>query len=86
MARKPTGCGCPRTSPARLGPLAHRLHLVRAGDRGGSQETRRHRRSFRCLNTDGSLDFHFGPERPAAPGGNWIETVPGIGYCLMFRF
>ncbi len=36
-------------------------------------------------NDDGSVDFRFGPTE----GGderNWIETVPGRGFYVMFRF
>jgi hypothetical protein len=37
-------------------------------------------------NSDGSLDLYFGPQLPTAvPASNWIETVPGSGYYVMFR-
>lgn len=36
-------------------------------------------------NTDGSIDFSFGPETPAGQETNWIETVRGKGYYPMFR-
>ena len=36
-------------------------------------------------NTDGSFDMHFGPTAPAGQESNWIETVPGRGFYVMFR-
>lgn len=35
--------------------------------------------------TDGTIEFHFGPERPAAKQGQWIQTEPGKGFFLLFR-
>ena len=37
------------------------------------------------INTDGSVDFDFGPEAPVGQETNWIETVPGKGYYPMLR-
>jgi len=37
------------------------------------------------INDDGSIDILFGPEKLAGQG-NWIQTVPGKGFFLMFRF
>ncbi|WP_163620887.1 DUF1254 domain-containing protein [Microbacterium sp. B35-30] len=37
-------------------------------------------------NADGSIDFIFGPQKPAAVDANWIETVPGRGFYPMVRF
>jgi len=37
-------------------------------------------------NTDGSIDFHFGPENTGGEESNWIQTVPGSGFYPMFRF
>jgi hypothetical protein len=37
-------------------------------------------------NTDGSIDFYFGPQKPVTAGSNWLETVPGSGFYPMFRF
>jgi hypothetical protein len=36
-------------------------------------------------NADGSFDMHFGPTAPAGQESNWIETVPGRGFYVMFR-
>jgi hypothetical protein len=36
-------------------------------------------------NADGSFDMAFGPAAPAGQESNWIETVPGRGYYVMFR-
>jgi hypothetical protein len=36
-------------------------------------------------NDDGSVDLHFGPEPPAEAEGNWIRTVPGKGWFMIFR-
>ena len=36
-------------------------------------------------NADGSFDMYFGPAAPAGQESNWIETVPGRGFYLMFR-
>lgn len=37
-------------------------------------------------NADGSATIYFGPKAPAGQEGNWIQTVPGKGFYLMFRF
>ena len=29
--------------------------------------------------------MHFGPTAPAGEESNWVETVPGRGFYLMFR-
>ncbi|WP_367345969.1 DUF1254 domain-containing protein [Stenotrophomonas bentonitica] len=36
------------------------------------------------LNDDGSADLYFAPARPAG-GDNWIQTVPGKSWFLIFR-
>jgi hypothetical protein len=36
-------------------------------------------------NADGSFDMYFGPTAPSGQESNWIETVPGRGFYLMFR-
>jgi len=36
-------------------------------------------------NEDGSLDLYFGPETAGHPETNWIQTVPGRGFYVMFR-
>jgi hypothetical protein len=35
---------------------------------------------------DGSTTIYFGPTKPAARDGNWIQTVPGIGWFMLLRF
>ena len=41
-----------------------------------------------AANADGSIDITFGPEEPAgaAAAKNWIQTVPGKGWFMLFRF
>ncbi len=36
-------------------------------------------------NEDGSYDVYFSPEAPAGKEGNWIQTVPGKGWNMLFR-
>jgi len=36
-------------------------------------------------NTDGSFDIYFGPETPAGQESNWIQTIPGKAFWLLFR-
>lgn len=36
-------------------------------------------------NEDGSFDVYFGPEAPAGQENNWLQTVPGKGYNIIFR-
>jgi hypothetical protein len=38
------------------------------------------------INTDGSVDVYFGPKSPAGKDANWVPTVVGHGYFLLFRF
>ena len=38
------------------------------------------------MNDDGSLDLYLGPNMTGSEERNWIETVPGRGYYVMFRF
>ena len=35
-------------------------------------------------NADGSIDVYFGPDSPGA-GKNWLKTLPGKGYFVIFR-
>ncbi len=35
-------------------------------------------------NADGSIDIFFGPKDPT--GMNWIQTTPGKGWFVLFRF
>ena len=37
-------------------------------------------------NADGSIDIYFSPEAPAGKEKNWIQTVPGNGWFMLFRF
>jgi len=36
-------------------------------------------------NEDGSFDVYFGPEPLAGQESNWLQTVPGTGYNIIFR-
>lgn len=36
-------------------------------------------------NDDGSYTIWFGPEAPKGKEGNWVETTPGKGYCVLLR-
>jgi len=36
-------------------------------------------------NADGSYTMWFGPKPPAGHEGNWIQTMPGKGYCVLLR-
>jgi hypothetical protein len=36
-------------------------------------------------NADGSVDLCFGPEAPDGAEKNWIQTIPGQGFFVMFR-
>ena len=36
-------------------------------------------------NTDGSYDVYFGPTAPKGMESNWIQTVPGMGWHMLFR-
>lgn len=38
------------------------------------------------VNADGSVDVHFGPVAPAGKEKNWIQTTPGKGWFVLFRF
>ncbi len=37
------------------------------------------------VNADGSVDVYFGPSAPAGKESNWIQTVPGKGWNMLFR-
>ncbi len=37
-------------------------------------------------NPDGSIDLYFGPQAPAGKGSNWVQTLPGRGWWVWFRF
>jgi len=36
-------------------------------------------------NADGSYDVYFGPKAPRGKEGNWLQTVPGKGWNMLFR-
>jgi hypothetical protein len=36
-------------------------------------------------NPDGSVDVWFGPTAPGGHEKNWVQTVPGRGWCVLFR-
>ncbi|MCB1714769.1 MAG: DUF1254 domain-containing protein [Candidatus Competibacteraceae bacterium] len=36
-------------------------------------------------NSDGSYDIYFGPQAPAGQEGNWLQTIPGKGWNMIFR-
>jgi hypothetical protein len=36
-------------------------------------------------NADGSYDVYFGPNAPAKKEGNWLQTIPGKGWNMLFR-
>jgi hypothetical protein len=38
------------------------------------------------INTDGSIDVHFGPIAPIGKERNWIQTTRGKGWFTLFRF
>ena len=37
-------------------------------------------------NADGSIDIVFGPGTSADAEANWVQTVPGKGWFVLFRF
>jgi len=37
------------------------------------------------VNADGSVDVYFGPTAPAGQEHNWIQTIPGRGWNMLFR-
>ncbi len=37
-------------------------------------------------NRDGSVDIYFGPKAPKGKEKNWLPTVPGKKFFLIFRF
>ncbi len=36
-------------------------------------------------NADGSYDIYFGPKAPKGKENNWLQTVPGKGWNMLFR-
>jgi hypothetical protein len=37
------------------------------------------------MNADKSFDVYFGPKAPAGKESNWLQTIPGKGYGMLFR-
>jgi len=37
------------------------------------------------VNPDKSVDVYFGPKAPAGKENNWVQTVPGKGWSVIFR-
>jgi hypothetical protein len=38
-----------------------------------------------AVNGDGSVDVWFGPKAPDGMPHNWVQTVPGKGWNMLFR-
>ena len=36
-------------------------------------------------NADGSVTLYFGPEAPAGQENNWVQTLPGKSFNVMYR-
>ena len=36
-------------------------------------------------NEDGSYTVWFGPQTPEGKEGNWVQTLPDKGYCVILR-
>ena len=59
--------------------------ILRSGQRFPSVSTY----TAPATNPDGSIDINFGPAAPAGTdsgGRNWIQTTPGKGWFMLFRF
>jgi hypothetical protein len=39
-----------------------------------------------AANDDGSIDLYFGPEAPEGKEDHWVQTNPGVGFFLYFRW
>jgi hypothetical protein len=39
-----------------------------------------------AANDDGSIDLYFGPEAPEDKKDQWVQTNPGVGFFLYFRW
>ena len=37
------------------------------------------------VNADKSVDVYFGPKAPAGKENNWVQTMPGKGWSVIFR-
>lgn len=47
--------------------------------------SKNNRRDRLIEGADGSINLYFGPKAPAGKEANWIETVPGKGWYVIFR-
>jgi len=47
--------------------------------------SKNNKRDKLLTNADGSIDLYFGPKAPSGKEANWIETIPGKGWCTIFR-
>jgi hypothetical protein len=36
-------------------------------------------------NDDGSVDIYFGPKAPKGKESNWVQTLPGKSFNLLYR-
>ena len=36
-------------------------------------------------NDDGTYDVYFGPKAPEGMEDNWVQTIPGKGWNMLFR-
>lgn len=60
-------------------------NLTRSELHNGTPFSRVSRFTKPKANSDGSVDIFFGPEVPAGQEANWIKTVPGKGWFILFR-
>jgi hypothetical protein len=37
------------------------------------------------VNGDGSVEVYFGPRAPGGFENNWVQTIPGKGWFILFR-
>jgi len=47
--------------------------------------SRNSKRDKLIANADGSVDIYFGPKAPDGKEANWIQSVPGKGWFVIFR-
>ena len=63
-----------RAAAKRHAPIRNVPRLSRSSQSQGLQS-----------NGDGSADLYFGPKAPAGKEANWLATVPGKGWFMVFR-